>query len=112
MRLMSIIFSIFALLSSGAHAALLNLSLETSPDIFSNFVFAEYDSSSNVFMAYGIADTLVDGSSASSINGGTFQIAAIVLNDGTLSNGTLVISGTVDVAGPHIVDWRLKRNRF
>jgi hypothetical protein len=84
-------------MSSLAQAAPLNLVLNPAPDIFSSFIDVNYNSSTDILAASGFAFTLDDDGIGTPlpIAGGTFDLAASVLDDGTLAGGSLAIGGTV-----------------
>jgi len=84
-------------LSSLSHAAPLNLTLNDSPDIVSSFITVDYNSATDVLTASGFANQLDDDGIGTPLNiaGGTFDLAASVLDDGTLAGGSLAIGGTV-----------------
>lgn len=84
-------------MSSLAQAAPLNLQLNPAPDIFSAFIDVNYDSNADILTASGFALTLDDDGIGTPLDiaGGTFDLSASVLADGTLAGGSLAIGGTV-----------------
>jgi len=87
-------------MSSLAQAAPLNLTLST-PDIVSSFINVDYNAGANAFTASGFAVQLDDDGIGApfAIAGGTFDLAASILGDGTLTGGSLAIGGTVAALG-------------
>jgi hypothetical protein len=100
-------FSTFALLllaialnGKPAQAAPLNLSLQATPDIFSDFIDVNYDAANQKFTAHGFVEHLRNGSDAPiPIINGTFEISANITNAGTLDSGTMTITGEIPVLG-------------
>jgi hypothetical protein len=89
------------MLSTSAHAALLNLTLLDTPDIVSTFIDVTYDSGTDSFDASGYAMELDDDGSvpAEAISSGSFSLSATIDSSGVLSGGTLTIGGTVASLG-------------
>jgi len=79
--------------ATSANAALLGLTLEPAPDIFSSFITVDYDMGTEMLTAAGFALNFFDGSD-NAIAGGTFSLTASIDNSGVLSGGSLVITGT------------------
>ncbi len=92
--LMILVAGIF-LFSPGAWAAPLNLELADDPDIMSDWINVSYNAETQRFTANGVAMTYYDGNTQEDINGGNFEISAIIDNDGNLISGNLTIGGTV-----------------
>ena len=87
-------------MSSLLQAAPLNLTLNT-PDIVSSFVDVDYNAATDLLTASGFATQLDDDGIGApfAIAGGTFDLAASILGDGTLTGGSLAIGGTVGGLG-------------
>ncbi len=89
--------------ASSADAALLGLVLKDFPDINSNFISVNYDSTSNILTADGDASTIDDDGVGGPIgidNGfGGFSLAAEIDESGNLVGGTFSISGEVPSLG-------------
>lgn len=85
--------------AGGAMAAPLNLDLQNTPDILSQFIDVTYSAESDALRAEGFAltiDTMGGGpGTATPINNGTFAINATVDAEGFATGGTLEIRGVV-----------------
>ncbi|WDD96932.1 PEP-CTERM sorting domain-containing protein [Thalassomonas actiniarum] len=79
--------------ASSANAALLGLTLEPAPDIFSSFITVDYDMGTEMLTADGFALNFFDGAN-NAIAGGTFSLNASIDNSGVLSGGSFTITGT------------------
>lgn len=82
-----------------AQAAPLDLMLNPEPDISSAFITVDYNAGADLLTASGFAQQLTTGGSGNPIAGGTFDLAASVLGDGSLGGGTLSIGGSVPGLG-------------
>jgi len=82
-------------LSGLAQAAPLNLMLLPEPDISSAFITVDYNAGTDLLTASGFAQQLTTGGATSGIAGGSFDLSAVVLGDGSLTGGSLSIGGTV-----------------
>lgn len=81
----------------------LNLTLNPPPDIYSeaidvNYVYDTADSVGNL-TAFGEATSFYDGTGYYNILNGIFALSAITSDSGTLIDGNLAISGTVQTVG-------------
>ena len=86
-----------------AHAALLNLQLQPTPDIYSGFITLDYNAGTDWLSAQGYAFSLNDGSGSYTIAGGTFDLTATIDDFGGLSSGALSIGGDVNNFGPTLL---------
>ena len=86
-------------MSGLAQAAPLNLMLLPEPDISAAFIDVAYNAAADSLTASGFALGLATGGSLESIAGGSFDLVASVLDDGSLLGGTLSIGGTVASLG-------------
>ena len=85
----SFVFLAFLLTGAGsAQAAPLNLALQT-PDIFTSFQNTNYDAVTDIFTVDGFTQN-VDGVST---GGGSFSLTATITAGGTLTSGTISITG-------------------
>jgi hypothetical protein len=83
-----------------AQASPLNLELQTSPDIMSDFIDVSYDAASKTFTARGFAEQIGNGlSEPTPIVNGAFEITASIASSGTVSSGTLTLTGEVPSLG-------------
>ena len=87
--------ALFLGMSSMAQAAPLNLTLLPEPDISASFIDVAYDAATDRLFASGFALGLATGGSLENIAGGSFDLIASVLDDGSLLGGSLSIGGTV-----------------
>jgi hypothetical protein len=92
----SALIALFLLVASSSpgQAAPLDLDLQPYPDIFSWFIGAAYDATSQQFTAEGYAWSLDDGSGPQDIEDGNFLLTAIIDNEGVASSGALTVTGT------------------
>lgn len=95
------------LTASSAHASLLNLTLDSSPDVTSGFIDVTYDAGTGSLAADGFALSYDDGSSSAAITGGLFSIAATIDAMGNASAGSLSIDGTVGGFGSSLLEGSL-----
>jgi hypothetical protein len=83
------------LLSCSTEAALLGVTLEPYPDIFSGFINVGYDAGTDALTANGFALAITTGPSTSqSITAGSFALTATVNDSGVASAGSLTIGGS------------------
>jgi hypothetical protein len=96
----ALILLALALNDAPAQAAPLNLSLQATPDIFSDFIDVSYDAANQKFTAHGFVEHMRNGNDAPiQIVNGTFEIAANITNDGSIGSGTLTVTGEVPELG-------------
>jgi len=86
-------------LSPGAQAASLGLTLNDTPDIVSTFIDVKYNSEMGTLMASGTANELDDDGSPEAITAGSFDLTAMIDALGVMSSGTLSIGGTIASLG-------------
>jgi len=90
----------FALNGKPVQAAPLNLALQATPDIFSDFIDVSYDAANQKFTAHGFVEHVRNGTDAPiPIINGTFEISANITNSGTIGSGTLTVTGEIPVLG-------------
>jgi hypothetical protein len=83
-----------------AQAKPLNLTLQGTPGLMSDFIEVKYDASSRTLTARGFAEELfASAGEAEAIVGGTFEISASISNSGAISSGSLIIAGKVPSLG-------------
>jgi len=104
---------IFALAQS-SYAAPLNLFMSTTPDIFSSFITVNYDATSDLFTASGLAMTYKPDAvtPSATIAGGSFALTATIDDAGIATAGSLSITGTVLGHGPSLLAGNLQNFGF
>lgn len=83
-----------------AQAAPLDLTLQPTPDIMSDFIDVAYDTTKQSFTARGFAEEISTGNGDPVIiENGVFEISATITNGGEVVAGTLTVSGAVPSLG-------------
>jgi hypothetical protein len=96
----SLILLSLVVIGNPAQASQLNLELQTSPDMMSDFINVSYNAANQTFTARGFAEQIGNGAGEPIvIVNGTFEITASISSSGTVSSGTLTITGEVPSLG-------------
>lgn len=96
-----IVLALSLLIAGSSHAASLGLSQikKATPDIFSGFVTVNYNASTDVLTATGMAFTLDAGSGPVNINAGSLSLNATINDSGILTLGSFTIGGKIPSMG-------------
>ncbi|MBT1071389.1 hypothetical protein [Pelotalea chapellei] len=88
------------LITESAQARPLDLTLQPSPDMFSDAIEVNYDAASQMFTARGFAEHIKNGTDTpTQVINGQFEITAAISNSGDILSGTLTITGEVPSLG-------------
>jgi hypothetical protein len=86
-------------MTDSAQAKPLDLTLQPSPDMFSDIIEVNYDSTNQTFTASGFAQHIKGTDALTSIVNGRFEISATISNSGDVVSGTLTITGEIPSLG-------------
>jgi phage baseplate assembly protein gpV len=96
----ALMLSVLALNGKPAQASPLNLELQTSPDLMSDFINVSYDANSQRLTVRGGVESPDDKVSQSTpIINGSFEITATISATGTFTSGTITVTGEVPSLG-------------
>ena len=93
------IVGLFLFVALPSHAALINLTLQGSPDFYIIDLGITYSAASTKFEAIGATDTYIDPSDSYNYVGdlpSSFNLTAYITGAGMLTNGTVSIEGDTD----------------
>jgi hypothetical protein len=93
------LFLSLGMMTVSAQAKPLDLTLQPSPDMFSDIIEVNYDSTNQTFTASGFAQHIKGIDTLTPVVNGRFEISAIISNSGDLVSGSLTITGELPSLG-------------